>query len=178
MEIKIKLNQRTKKEEGITLVALIVTIVVMVILSAVTIAIVYNSKIVEYSINGTQDYAKEGINENKVLAGTENLIESAVDNLKNIGDGIISSTEPIPPKPTGLTKEELATTEMIGKYVDYRPQGIDYLVEAQYSGTGANQTFAKNDNMNWRILGVEENKLLLISETLSGNITLAGANRI
>jgi len=166
----------TKKEEGITLVALILTVIILVILAAVGISVVYNSRIIEYAINGTTKYGQEGINENKVLEGTESLIESAINNIKGIGEGTSSSTEPNPPEETGLPKEELAKEEMIGKYVDYRPQGTDYTVEGQYSGTGSNQTFAKNDDMKWRIWGVEGDKLLLISETLAGNIRLERAN--
>ena len=184
MENKIKLNQitnkgfirYTQKEVGITLVALIITIVIMVIIAVISITIVYNSKIVEYAINGTYNYAGEGIKENKVLEGTESLIDSAIDNLKKINGENISSIEPTPPEPTGLTREELSQETMIGKYVDYKPVGTDYIVNGTYSGTGSNQTFAKNDNMKWRIWGVEENKLLLISETATGNIQFKGAN--
>ena len=171
-----RLSQLSQNQEGITLVALIITIIILVILAAVSINAVYNSKIVEFAINGTTKYGQEGINENKVLEGTESLIESAISNIKGIGEGTSSSTEPNPPEETELTKEELAKEEMIGKYVDYRPQGTDYTVEGQYSGTGSNQTFAKNDGMKWRIWGVEGDKLLLISETLAGNIQLEGAD--
>jgi len=74
-----------KKEKGITLVALILTVILLVILSAVGISVVYNSRIIEFAINGTMKYGQEGINENKVLEGTEDLIESVVDNIKDIG---------------------------------------------------------------------------------------------
>ena len=75
----------TKKEEGITLVALILTVILLVILSLVGISVVYNSRLIEYAINGTMKYGQEGINENKILEGAEDLIESAVDNIKEIG---------------------------------------------------------------------------------------------
>ena len=74
-----------KKEKGITLVALILTVILLVILSLVGISVVYNSRIIEFAINGTMKYGQEGINENKVLEGTEDLIESVVDNIKDIG---------------------------------------------------------------------------------------------
>lgn len=173
METKIKVN---KKEKGITLVALIITIIILVILSAVSISAVYKSRIIDYAIEGTQKYATEGLNENKVLEGTESLIESVISNIKEIGEETSSEIEPTtPPEPIGLTKEELSKAEMIGKYVDYKPSGTDYTVETQYSGADSNQVFARNDDMKWRIWGVEGNKLLLISETLAGNIQLQGA---
>ena len=43
---------------GITLVALIITIIVLIILSAVTIKIVTDMKIIEFAIKGTEDYRK------------------------------------------------------------------------------------------------------------------------
>ena len=182
METK-KEQKRTwnKGEKGITLVALIITIIILVILAAISINAVYNSRIVNYAINGTMNYAGEGIKENKVLEGTESLIESAVKELEKIRGGETSPTPnpPTPPEPetpTGLTKEELSQDTMIGKYVDYKPQGTDYTVEGTYSETGSNQTFAANNSMKWRIWGVSGNKLLLISETLAGNIQLQGAN--
>lgn len=73
-----------KTEKGITLVALIITIIVLVILAAVSIAAVYQSKIVNYAINGTYNYAQEGINENRVIKQTEDKIDSAVSELSRI----------------------------------------------------------------------------------------------
>ena len=74
-----------QKERGITLVALILTVILLVILSAVGISVVYNSRIIEFAINGTMKYGQEGINENKVLEGTGNLLDSVVENIKDIG---------------------------------------------------------------------------------------------
>ena len=73
-----------KTEKGITLVALIITIIVLVILAAVSIAAVYQSRIVNYAINGTMNYATEGIKENQVIQGTESLLDSAVSELSRI----------------------------------------------------------------------------------------------
>ena len=98
MESK-KVKKLRQGQEGITLVALIITIIVLVILVAVSIIAVYNSKIVNYAINGTYNYAQEGIIENKVLEGTESLIKSAVDTLREINGGQVGNNEP--PKDTG-----------------------------------------------------------------------------
>ena len=73
-----------KTEKGITLVALIITIIVLVILAAVSIAAVYQSRIVNYAINGTMTYATEGIKENQFIKGTESLLDSAVSALSSI----------------------------------------------------------------------------------------------
>ncbi len=76
----------------------------------------------------------------------------------------------------GKPPEELEKTEYAGKYVDYKPAGSNYTVSSTYSGTSSNQTFSANNNMKWRIWGVQGNKLLLISETLAGSITFQAAN--
>jgi len=123
MKSKMELNQRTQKhfisyiqkEQGITLVALIITIIVIVIISAVSIAVIYKTRIVEYAINGTMDYTKEGINENKVLGETEKLIESVLNNFKGLG----GESEPIEP---GKTIEELRKEykELEEKFIKYK----------------------------------------------------------
>ncbi len=58
-------RQNLKQEKGITIVALITTIIVLVILAAVTINAVFNSGIINTAVNGTVDYA-EAQNEEKV----------------------------------------------------------------------------------------------------------------
>ncbi len=168
-----------KSEKGITLVALIITIIILVILSAVSIGVIYKSKIVDYAIEGAQKYAAEGINENKVIEGTEQLIESAISTIKEMGvtGGEIPNPNPTPdPDPeVGKTAEELEKVENIGKYIEYKSEGSNYTIDKAYTEAGSNQTFSANNNMKWRIWGVEGNKLLLISETLAGNIKLKGA---
>ncbi len=79
-------------------------------------------------------------------------------------------------EPDPLTPDQLGEVGEIGKYVNYVPAGSNYTVNGVYSGTGSNQMFPANNSMKWRIWGVEGNKLLLISETLVGNITLQGEN--
>lgn len=73
-----------KEEKGITLVALIVTIIVLVILAAVSIAAVYNTRIINYATNGAKDYSEEAIRENKILKSTESLLDSAVSEISSI----------------------------------------------------------------------------------------------
>lgn len=46
-----------KNEQGITLVALIITIIVLVILAAITISVAFNSGIINTAVNGTVNYA-------------------------------------------------------------------------------------------------------------------------
>ncbi len=83
-----------RTEKGITLVALIITIIVLVILAAVSIAAVYQSKIVNYAINGTYNYASESLKENSIINGTESLLDSAVSAISSILGGQQTTTTP------------------------------------------------------------------------------------
>jgi len=74
-------------ERGITLIALIITIIILVILAAVSIRAVYNMSIVGHAINGTQQYAERAKEENKMLGDTVNVIESTLGKLDNIQNG-------------------------------------------------------------------------------------------
>ena len=73
-----------RQEKGITLVALIITIIVLVILAAVSIAAVYNSNIIGYAVNGAQDYSQQAVNENAILSGTESIVSSAMSAISSI----------------------------------------------------------------------------------------------
>ena len=77
---------KIKKENGITLIALIITIIILVILAAVSIRAAYNSGIIDYSINGTKKYQEEGKKEESILSETEGFMASIlnrIDKLEN-----------------------------------------------------------------------------------------------
>ena len=76
-----------RRENGITLVALIITIIILVILAAVSVAAVYNMGIVNYAVNGTQNYASAAVAENQMLGNTENLLSSTTKRLDDIEKG-------------------------------------------------------------------------------------------
>ena len=70
------------------------------------------------------------------------------------------------------TPAELALE--IGRYVDHKPDGRDYNASSYLTGSDSSQTLTANIDTKWRIWGVEGNKLLLISESLAGFISLKG----
>ena len=73
-----------RRENGITLVALIITIIILVILAAVSIATVYNMGIVNYAINGTQDYAAASKKEEADMDATVTKIDDTVNHINYI----------------------------------------------------------------------------------------------
>lgn len=73
-----------RTEKGITLVALIITIIVLVILAAVSIAAVYQSNIVKHAVNGATGYSNEAVRENAIVNKTESLLDSTLVEIKSI----------------------------------------------------------------------------------------------
>jgi len=71
-------------ENGITLVALIITIIILVILAAVSIATIYNMGIVNYAVNGSQNYAQAGVKENEMLDNVTHRLSDLESNLASI----------------------------------------------------------------------------------------------
>ena len=97
-----------RNENGITLIALIITIIILVILAAVSIRAVYNMGIVGHAINGTQQYAEGAKAENEMLGQTVTKLEDAVAKVKEIQgrkDGSSSATIQI--EATEMTEEEI-----------------------------------------------------------------------
>ena len=121
-----------------------------------------------YTVTGNQ--AAGGITEANLATNTVVAFYAKVKGSNKIGYCISNAASSW--MNTGISAEDLEKDAMVGKYVDYKSTGTDYTVDKTYSGTGSNQTFATNNSMKWRIWGVEDNKLLLISETLAGNIQL------
>ena len=186
--MKTKLN-----ENGITLIALIITIIVLVILAAVSISAVYNSNIVNYAVNGATNYASEAKRENEILDQTASIIESAVDRISDIAGGNTGEnpggdegeepeTPPVEEPPVigidfgSLTEEE--KDELVGQYVDYTPISGTFNDHVKiYSGSSANSRILTDMNLKWRILESNHNTLVLISDTsLSVAFSLLGEN--
>ena len=76
-----------KSENGITLIALIITIIILVIMAAVSINAVYNMKIVNYAVNASEGYAKHLEEEKKEDEKVSNVIAEAVEIINSIQNG-------------------------------------------------------------------------------------------
>ena len=68
----------TKSNKGITLVALVITIVVLLVIAVVTIGVVQESGIIGHAQNAATVYNDEKSKEESAIAGYESLIESKV----------------------------------------------------------------------------------------------------
>ena len=175
---------KRKEEKGITLIALIITIIILLILAGITINLALSPDgIVEKAQTAKDEYARK---QDKEIAG--------IGELENVLDRI--SDEVIGKKPD---EDKLLTTLFkngqncevedcnnpnhlhVGDYLDYKnptytnPEEGKYTVKAEKTGMDRweeapvqEQTFdvANNQDMKWRVLGLSKdgNNLLLVSE--------------
>ena len=79
--------KKFKREKGITLVALIITIVVLLILAAVAIGAVKNSNIIGYAQNAAGSYNQAKNTEEEMLGNYVNMIEKNMP--KEESEGIL-----------------------------------------------------------------------------------------
>ncbi len=163
---------RERRERGITLIALAVTIVVMLILAGVTIDITLGDK-------GIINKAKEAAEKmNSAVEQDEAELNELLNELNEVMNSEWDSNIEIPGgnNETGGGGEDSGGesagdlfddgTIQPGDYVAYTPTGLEsYVVNGNYSGTGMNQTVTKEE-LNWRVLDkTQEGKLRLISAT-------------
>ena len=70
------MKRKTKIEKGITLIALIITIVVLLILAAVAISSITNDGILQYAQNAAKDYNQAVKNEQLTLEGLMGFLDA------------------------------------------------------------------------------------------------------
>lgn len=89
---EISRKRLKQKEEGITLVALIITIIILIILAAVTIKTVFGNNFIGIATKGTEDYAKAQIDESEGLDDIAKKVQDAVDEIGEIEDKPVEPT--------------------------------------------------------------------------------------
>ena len=150
--------KKLKTQKGITLIALIITIVVLLILAAVAIGAVQDSNIVGYAQNAAGGYDKAKGDENNTISDMEKILEqyanggnnasnSGTNNGSNSGSGNGGNTEP-PQEPP------VDTTLSVGKTIYYD---------------------SNNDNQKeeWIVYSMtDENNFEIISANTMGYLTL------
>ena len=163
-------TQKAKDTKGITLVALVITIIILLILAGITILSLTNT-----GLFGKAQEAKEK---------TQNAAENQAKILNEYEDELnkyISGT-------TEEKTEKLADKVKVGDYVSYTPDTVSNtdtkyttLISnlATYSGSTANttSTLTQEKDLKWRVLDVQNGQVRLISEVpTTSKITLSGYN--
>ena len=157
-----------RKTKGITLIALVITIIILLILSGISISALTNQGLFKNAKTAQKETEKaeaeqgQRLNEyeeelNKYLSNNDKKEEKLVDKVK---DGTIK----------------------IGDYVKYIPDTANTTEILQelntYSGSDKNTTSTlTQESLNWRVLDIKDGQVRLISELpTTSKITLSGYN--
>ena len=155
-----------KNTKGITLVALVITIIILLILAGISISALTNTGIFQKAKDAKQKSENAALDQNTKLDEYENEIDKYI------------------PKANSLAK-----AVKVGDYVAYTPDEPDNNALTtlktnlkNYSGASDNTTnsaIARDDSLRWRVLDVDETTgaVRLISATpTSSTVTLEGYN--
>ena len=168
-----------KNSKGITLIALIITIIILLILAGISIAALTQTGLFSRAKQVDQVSKEKQEEENTTLETYENEIDKYLG--KNNGE------TPNEPKEKTMTDMVNDKTLKIGDYVKYTPDKAstgDILKElSTYSGSTENtsstltQEIDKDTGLNWRVLDVKDGQVRLISDKpTTSKIALNGYN--
>lgn len=151
-----------KTEKGITLLALVITIILLLIISTVALRTINNKDIIGYAQNATEDF--EGVQKEEQQYVTE-IGTSAKDNL----GGIPVTSEWIDNGDGSFTNGN--KTLKIGDYVNYTYDiANDYQLSKVYSGYSTDQVITQTTGVKWRVLGInDKGEIELVSENRVGD---------
>ena len=160
--------KKNKSTRGITLIALVITIIILLILAGISISaltnqgLFKNAKIAQNATEKAEAEQGKTLNEyedeiNKYLSNNDKTEETLVD---KVNDGTIK----------------------IGDYVKYTPNtaSTDSILQElnTYSGSDKNTTSTlTQESLNWRVLDIKDGQVRLISELpTTSTITLSSYN--
>ena len=160
-------KKNIRQTKGITLIALVITIIVMLILVGVTISIAVNGGLFDYARKATKTTEAE-INREKKLADLESNMstEALIDYF---------TTEPDIHNWTRGTGDKIDTfycshcdTELtMGDVINYTPTSASAVTvlgtESGKTDNPVNQTIAQETNLTWVVFGLDKNNSLLIT---------------
>ena len=154
------MKERKKQQRGITLVALVITIIILLILAGISISALTNQGLFTQAQNAKNLTEEKTAEENETLANYLEQIEAITGG-----------------------KQTLASKVQPGDYVTYTPDpaSTDAIITelGTYSGSTANtsSTLTQEEGIKWRVLDVVDGKVRLISEVpTTSKVTLYGYN--
>ena len=154
----------SKENKGITLVALVITIIILLILATISIQ----------SLTNTGLFVKAKEAKEKTKKAEENQVKTLNEYEDAMNEYLQGTTDE--------KSEKLADKVKVGDYVKYIPDtaSTDSILQelVTYSGSDANttSTLAQEKDLKWRVLDVQNGQVRLISEVpTTSTITLSGA---
>ena len=158
--------KKANEQKGITLVALVITIVILLILATISIQSLTNTGLFEKAKEAKEKTKNATENQAKILNEYEDELNKYV-----------SGTTPT---------QKLADKVKVGDYVTYTPDALDSNAVSTlksnlntYSGKSDStiNSEIKRDDLKWRVLDVQNGQVRLISETpTTSKIELYGYN--
>ena len=162
------MKKKINREKGITLIALVITIIILLILAGISISALTNQglfKNAKEAKNRTENSQKE---EQEILNQYEDELNRHLSNNDKTEEKLVDKVN------DGTIK--------IGDYVKYTPDtaSTDSILQElnTYSGSDKNTTSTlTQESLNWRVLDVKDGQVRLISELpTTSKITLSGYN--
>ena len=140
-----------KKTKGITLIALVVTIVVLLILAGVSINMVLGQNGIVTKAKDARDKTEQA--KQNDLASMDQVVKDMDDILNDNGT---SGGDDTPTETKTLVEAFNAGELKIGDYVEYKPtEGQTYTSETNENGW-ADQTYTVDTTTTWRVLGLSD----------------------
>ena len=165
-------NQNTKTQKGITLVALVITIIVLLILAAVAIGAIQNKGIIKYAQNASADYETAEKQEQSVLASLLDKIKEKVPGNESTGNDY--EEEKIPQIPSGVWTNT-GDGKIVSNNGDILEIGVTKYTTEQVKNKLGIALGKDKYNGNWVVMGVEDEKIKLVSEDIvKENVVIAG----
>lgn len=170
-------EKKMNKNNGITMITLVITIIILIILSAITIRIVKKDGLVEEAMRARNEYKIiSSSTDNKITQLKDEESINTVSEKKLVDMYQLALTDGCDGTNCSKPTEHLH----FGDYVDYRTDedinpGYITPIRLNQENTGFDfststdleTTEVTYEKMNWRVMGVDGNKLLLISENPS-----------
>jgi len=165
MMIEYRKNKRKQNEDerGITLVALVITMVILTILVAVTIITLEHWQMIKYAVEGTEKYTKEQMREEEEVKKLENTVEGALENIKNGNTGGEIS------KPKSKIKVVCNIEEKTA--IIYSEDTEEYQIEWQINGEEEDKWNKEEKGIKEvKVTGLEMRDYISVRLTKGGNI--------
>ena len=147
--------KKYKSQRGITLIALIITIIILLILAGISISALTNQGLFKNAKEAQNAMDKAEGEQGKVLNEYEDEINKYLENDDKTAKKLVDKVN------DGTIK--------VGDYVKYTPDtaSTDAILQElnTYSGSDANTTSTlTQESLNWRVLDMEDGQVRLISE--------------
>ena len=157
---------KSKKNKGITLVALVITIIILLILAGITISSLTNTGLFGRAKEAKEKTQEAGANQTKILDEYETALNQYDEKtiVYKVNNGTIKIGDYV-----SYTPDTASTEEILSKI-------------GTYSGNKDNtknttETLVQEKNLKWRVLDVQNGQVRLISEKpTTSTIALAGYN--